>query len=614
MYSASHKLKKLKKRRKRRLFSAVTFLFVIAAGLLIFRTPVFLQNIGEIFKSAGAGLSSTSLPGEPVSDAVLRGTIYDRNFQELAVSYNFFSLYANPAKIDNHAVIAEKLVPVTGSTSEELLASLGEAKRVVQLAGNLDAVQAENIRVLSVEGLFLRESEQRFYPRHTSAVHVVGYTSDGIGLAGMEGRFDLLLQPGKYQSYMVPDLDFQEYSVLGRKGTDLVLTMDIDLQEKIDRYLLDIMAERNADSAMALLLDPWTGRVLSLSSLPSFDANHFWIASEKQRENRVFSQVFSYDLVRPILTRAAAAMQKGVQREPLLPITVAAIDFGLGEEDINRAAVDLSFGESVYGGVLPDKKLAGQVFEHGNDDFISLAQIGVGMASLVNGGWRLTPVFLDSVYDVEKKKSFPLNRQAVFRKLVVSPVQGVVLRRQLLPASEEKGMVAFSGRDIRIIPAGMFSRYIKQDFFGGIIRGDGRTLLLVMAVEQNNLAPFALQEGKKEKKSMDKHGRSLLVDLYLSEQKEKVVVHPGAVDKDNKARFLISRRIDHVPYAAETERVVSEMPSVVGGSLREGLQALSQHNCRVVVKGSGRIISQYPPPRQRLQEGEVCVLSLEASI
>ncbi len=619
MYLSQYKVKKLKKNRKRRVFFVVVglfaFVFVAVFGLLVLRSPVSLQDAGEIIRSAAIGLSASSLPGEAANDVILRGIIYDRNFQELAVSYQFFSLYARPAKISNYVVALQKLVPLLGKTSEELLELLGKPARVVQLADKLVVAQVEAIRALSLEGLFFRESEERFYPGHTAGVHIVGYISGGIGLAGMEGRFDLLLEPGEYLTSMVPEVDFQGYTVLGRMGTDLVLTMDIGLQRKIDRYLLDIMLELNADQAMGMLLDPWTGRVLSLSSLPSFDANRFWEASEQQRENRVFSQVLSYEMVRPILTRVAAVMQKGLQAQSLLPTTVATIDFGLREEEISRLIGKLCFRGPVYErageGVLFGSKLTGHGDEFGNDGLISLAQIGVGVASLINGGWRIAPVFLDSVYDVQENKFFPLSRQAVSRKLVVSPVMGVVLRRHLFSSSEENGMVTFVGRDVRVVPAGMFSNYIQQEFFAGVIRGEGgRSLLLLIAVEQKNLAPFKLQERGKAKKSLKEHGRSLLVDLYLSEHQKKVAVRPLTIDKDNKARFLITGKIQQFPQVTRTKREAVEMPLVIGSSLREGLQALNQYNCRVLIKGSGRIVSQYPLARQRLHEGDECIIQV----
>ena len=614
MYSLSHKMKK---RRKRRLFFTAISLFALVAvgGLLVSKGAVSLQGVRGFVQSVSVGKSSLSLPVEAVEHAAVRGTIYDRNFRELAVSYKFFSLYAGPARISNHLETAEKLAPLTGKSSQELLDLFKKPKRVVRLADNLVPGQAQIIKALSIDGLYIKGFEKRFYPQYSSAAHVVGYVSDGIGLSGMERQFDLLLQAGEYQTSMVSDLDSQGYAVLGGKGTDLVLTLDIGLQKKVDRYLSNIMVERNAEQAMGILLDPRTGRVLSLSSLPSFDGNHFWNASEVQRENRVFSPVLSKELIRPILTRAAAIMKNDIHRELLLPATVAVPDFGLDKDSVSMITKELGFRKPVFGGVLPERKVAGKVYERGDDDLISLAEIGVGLASLVNGGWRIAPVFLDYVYDLEKKKSFSLNQQAVSRRLVVSPVMGVVLRRQLLSSIEENGMVSFTGSNTRVVPAGLFSRYIQQEFFGGLVRGEnGESLLLLIAVEKNNLAPFARQDGEKEKKSLKEHGRSLLADLYIVDKRENVAARPVSRNKDNKERFLISMKMEDVTPVVETERLLLEMPLVVGSSLREGLQALSQHNCRVVVKGSGRIISQYPLPRQRLQEGGECILSLEVNI
>jgi cell division protein FtsI (penicillin-binding protein 3) len=607
MYSASHKLKR---RRKRRLFFRVTFLFVliVVGGVVAAITSFFpLSGVDESVRSAGGVVSSPSLP---VDSAVVRGRIFDRNFQELAVSYKLFSLYASPAKINNHFEVSSILAALTGKSSQDLLDLLRKPKRVIEIADNLDPEQAQKIKELSLDGLYLKGFEERFYPQYATAAHVIGYVSDGMGLAGMERQFDLFLQAGGCQANMVPDVDFQEYTYLGRKGADLILTIDIGLQKKINRYLSVIMAERNADLAMGLLLDPRTAKVLSISSLPSFDGNSFWNASEMQLHNRVFSPVLDKELIRPILVRAAAIMQNDSRRELLLPATVATPDFGLDGDAVNEITQRLGFKKPVYGGALPVRKVTGQTEEYRNDDLISLAQVGVGMASLINGGWRIAPTFLDSVYDLEKKELFSLNSQAIDRKLVVSPVTGVALRRHMLAPIEKNGMVVFTGRSVRDVPAGGSNRYIQQEFFGGLVRGEGgRSLLLLLAVEKNNLTPL-----EKERKSLKEHGRSLLADLYIAEQREqKVAVHPPDIDKENKERFLISRQIeDTTPIIVEKR--LTEMPMVVGSSLREGLQALSRRNCRVVVRGIGRIVSQYPPPGHRLQAGEECIIDLQKNI
>lgn len=615
MYSAH----KLKKRRKRRLFFTVFSLFALlaAGGVLISKAPVSPQGVSEVIQLAGDGLFSPSSPAALINPPLLRGTIYDRNFQELAVSYKLFSLQASPAKISNHIEVAEKLSSLGVKSFQKLLDLLAKPDRVVDLADNLDLAQAENIKSLSIDGLYLRGFEERFFPEHASAVHVTGYISNGIGIAGMERQFDMLLQPGESSAGMAPEVYFQGYTTPGRKGADLVLTIDIGFQKKIDQRLSAIMAEGNADSAMGLLFDPRTGDVLSLSSLPSFDGNYFWNASEEQRKNRVFSPVLSKELIQPILIRAAAIMANGVRRELILPATVATPDFGLDNDALSRVSEELGFLEPVYAAVLPEKETTGRLYEYGNDYLISLAQIGVGMASLINGGWRLTPLFLDSVYDLEKKKSFPLNMQAVTRKLVVSPVMGVVLRRQLFSSTGENGMIAFTGRSVRVVPAGDFSRYIQQEFFGGVVRGEnGQSLLLLIVIEKNNLVPSEAEGEKKEKKTLREHGRSLLADLHLLDQEKKVAVRPVFLDKDkdNKTRFLISRKMENIFPVVDAEKLKSEMPLVIGASLREGLQALSRHKCRVIVKGSGRIISQYPPAWQQLQEGDECILSLDANI
>ena len=62
------------------------------------------------------------------------------------------------------------------------------------LAKDLDENQANQINALNLPGIGCKASEMRFYPGHTAASHVLGFMGDGVGLAGVEGKYDTVLQ------------------------------------------------------------------------------------------------------------------------------------------------------------------------------------------------------------------------------------------------------------------------------------------------------------------------------------------------------------------------------------------------------------------------------------
>ena len=601
------------KRRKRRLFaSGVIMVLLAVAGGVLYRLPVSLQDISRIIQLA-AGKFSLSPADSMSAGDVLRGTIYDRNFNELSVSYQLFSLYVHPAKINNHSDAAEKLADIIGVEKSAVEAQFKQSRRVVELADDLDGDQVKAIENLQLEGIYCTSSEKRFYPEHTAAPHVLGYTVDGVGLSGVERKYDILLQPGEYQPADVPDVDFKGNTVVGKKRTDLILTLDIELQKAIDQQLNRLLREQGAALGMGLLMEPASGRILAFSSQPSFDPNYFWKSEGVARKNTLYSPRFDLNLVRPLLVRAAARIQDGDQFAPLLPKTLAAPDFGLSAEEYADVLNRIKFLQPVLQNLPSDVPL-NDGLSGGEKESVSIMQLGVGLASLINGGWRITPTFVDSVYDQQHGQRFSLKKEAITRIHVVNPAMGVAVRREILThfnGPQKEKLLAFSGKSKRIVPDGTITRYVQQQLFVGMIPREKPTMLLLMALERNTLDP--VPKGGKIG-SLSSVGKTLLTDLYAEAQQEQVAEYPTSGNRDNFARFLISRRVEYTRLPGNVGVNKADMPELVGMSLRKGLQQLNQYKLRITIKGSGRIVSQSPRAGERLGDVERCLLTLESAI
>ena len=602
------------KRRKRRLFLGGTCIALLAAaGGVLYWLPATLQDISRIAQLAVGKFSHSPVDNiTPVQDE-LRGTIYDRNFRELSVSYQLFSLYAHPAKINNPSVTLGRLAEIVGVESDTFEGLIKQSSRVVELADDLDAEQVKAIDQLHLNGVYCKSSEQRFYPEHTAASHVLGYAGEGIGLSGVESKYDVVLQPGEYQQADAPEVDFQGNNVLGQKGTDLILTLDIELQKTIDQQLHKLLHRPDVAAGMALLVDPATGHVLALSSQPSFDPNYFWKSGPASRQNSLYASQFDLGLVRPLLIRTAAKIRDGEQFAPLLPQTVAAPDYGLSEGAFAEIVHDIGFLQPIIEDLPSDVRPNGGDFPD-RDENVSVMQLGVGLASLINGGWRISPSFLDSVYDIESGQRFTLRDDAVRRTHVLTPAMGVVVRRELLSNSSvnhEEDALTLAGESARVVPFGNMSRYVQQQLFVGMIPKKKPKMLLVMALEQGAIGPLQKQQTKA---GLAEVGRPLLNKLYAKSQQEQVAEYPMGKNQDNFARFLISRRVEYTPSSDNICSDSTAMPQVVGMSLRKGLQRLNQHNLRITIQGSGQIVAQSPAPGERLSNVEVCRLTLESNI
>jgi cell division protein FtsI (penicillin-binding protein 3) len=192
-------LKSRKKKKRWLTFSLFLIILLTATGAVLYRCPPSLQVIGRIIQSAVSKILFYSA-GQSPAETVLRGTIYDRSFNELAVSYRLFSLYVHPAELIDLRETATILAPILDQNPEDIESLLAGSQRSLELADGLDEQQAERVNALQLPGVFCRESEVRFYPAHTAASHVLGFMGDSIGLAGVEGRYHAVLAPGVFRA------------------------------------------------------------------------------------------------------------------------------------------------------------------------------------------------------------------------------------------------------------------------------------------------------------------------------------------------------------------------------------------------------------------------------
>ncbi len=141
------------------------------------------------------------------------------------------------------------------------------------------------VNALGLPGLYFRDEEIRIYPHKFLASHVLGgVNSAGNGISGVELSFD-------------EDLS---------KGKNVHLNIDIRIQEALRKSLMKGLTETQAKSVSAVSMDPRTGEVVAMASLPDFDANHYGQATAVQWKNRVLSSVYELGSTFKILTMAQA--------------------------------------------------------------------------------------------------------------------------------------------------------------------------------------------------------------------------------------------------------------------------------------------------------------------
>ncbi len=610
-----------KKTRNRKRKFAVTFIVILlaAAGAGLYRLPPSLLDIGRNIRLAADKFSSHSADVSS-AEPVLRGTVFDRNLNELAVSYQLFSLYIRPAEITDQQEAVRTLSQVTGTKESTLKNRLKKSSGLVKLAENLDEEQVAEVNDMNMAGVFCKEQEERFYPEHETAGDLIGYTEEGIGLAGVEAAFDTVLQHGEFRSASLQEIDFQGHSVLGTSKLDLVLTIDLETQKKVEEQLRNYLKKGGATKGLAIVINAKTGAIIAWAGQPSFNPNYFWQEPEKTQAG-MFRETVDSELYRRLMVRGAAVLKSGEQAQKLLPVTIAAHDYNLQKNEIMQFEQHINLHDSLSCSLPVCAKTKSQNNEtdqnvSGADDVIAL-QLITAVASMVNGGWKFTPYILDSLYETSldrfysRSREFDTNR----RRRNLSPSMGILLRRNLLETNQaaSKDFFLYTESVSRIVTQGAMSRYIIQDMMIGAMPAKSPEMITLMVTQQDHLNPKPKGVEKGVKKLADL-GRKIIPSVYSLAKQQVQRDYPSSRDFSNYNRFLISRRIDFQGDNPASDQKGPVMPLVTGLSLRKGLQRINPYNVQVRVEGSGRIVTQQPEPGKSLHGVGECVLVLESEI
>lgn len=261
-------------------------LIIVLLFLIIFLKVFYIQVISyQKLYSMEDDLISRELP-----IVAERGKILDRNGNVLATNITTSSIMLIPSQIKDKEKTAEILSSIIDVSYDEMLKHVNKnvsIERIQKKGRNLDSETADKIAKYNLKGVYLIKESKRYYPYDNLLSHVLGFTgSDNIGLSGVELLYDSYLagEDGyiKYYSDAKGNrLEMSEVYEESSKGMDITLTIDIDIQKSIERELSNINDMFNPDGAWALAMNPSTGEILGMASIPSFNPNKYQNYSEE---------------------------------------------------------------------------------------------------------------------------------------------------------------------------------------------------------------------------------------------------------------------------------------------------------------------------------------------
>jgi len=251
-------------------------LLLIAVILKVFYIQVFQY---QKLNSLANDLWQRNLPITPD-----RGLILDRNGKVLASNITTTSLYLVPNQIKNKEEVAKTLSEILEVPYDEMYKHVSKRtsiERVHPEGRQLSFEIADKINSYNYDGIYLLKEAKRYYPYNDLLSHVLGYVGiDNQGLSGLELKYneELTGTSGSIKYYSDAKgnrLNKAEEYKEAISGNNVYLTIDLDLQQSVERELDNAVAKYNPEHALAIAINPKTGEILAMASRPSYNPNEY---------------------------------------------------------------------------------------------------------------------------------------------------------------------------------------------------------------------------------------------------------------------------------------------------------------------------------------------------
>ncbi|MFW5694393.1 MAG: penicillin-binding protein [Alkalispirochaeta sp.] len=282
-------------RRSHRL-NIVGMVILLATALVVARYAMIMIP--------GSDRSSSARPAE-----IERGPILDRRGRVLAIQTRLDTVTAWKPEIEDVDATAATLSDILDLSERELAGRLSTADGFVVVQRTITPSQSDRIRSElqsgNLSGIRLEADTGRSYPEREAAAPIIGFTGvDNVGLAGIEYMFSSELMPDPSTNTSL------EQSLA--MGNQVFLTLDLAIQSAADELAGNLLQEHQADSVMIVVGNVKNGQLLAVSSVPSFDPNHFRDYTSEEQSNRFVSRIYEPGSVFKVFSIAGFLELEGI--------------------------------------------------------------------------------------------------------------------------------------------------------------------------------------------------------------------------------------------------------------------------------------------------------------
>lgn len=598
-----------------------------------------------------------------------RGVIYDRNRFELAMTIEMESIFAQTREIKNIQQASDRLGPLLALDQTRLSGLLKQPKPFVYLKRRATPDECAAVRAQSIEGVAFTKEAQRFYPYRDLASHVIGFVGmDPKGLEGLERQYDSYLKsPYLYEPSVRDALGRALYlndmeSIQENEGLSLVLTLDKNIQYVTEKELKKGVIKSQAKGGVAIVLNPKSGEILALANYPAYNLNAFREVPPGFRRNQGLTDTFEPGSTFKTFLLAAALEEKKFTPNDMIFCENGAYRVGnhvihdvhphgwLSVQDVIKVSSNIgatkigkklgpktfytyikNFGFGKETGIDLPGEVGGVVWSHhrwgeieaanicfGQGLTVTGIQLACALGAIANDGRLMKPYLVRQILDQKGHPVKEFSPRPV--RQVLSPETARLMRRLLSRVTEPGGtatQAAVEGMAVggKTGTAQKVSsetrRYAPGKYmstFMGFLPAEDPSLVILVIVDE----PKGVHYGGVVCAPVFKGIAEQTLSTWGVRRPAQDVPYEAPPEKPDMTPWIMAQKAkEEEPLSSSDLRNKRIMPDVRGMSMRKVLDVMKTYEVPVILKGSGKAVTQWPLPGTVLSQRNRCQIQFQ---
>tara|TARA_B100000700_G_C15062948_1_gene867189 strand:- start:3137 stop:5095 length:1959 start_codon:yes stop_codon:yes gene_type:complete len=600
--------------------------------------------------------------GTKVELSAVRGSVTDRNNNDLASNVVHYSFGIHPKKIENREKLINAFSKATGRQKNYYIERFDRQDSFVFLDRNLRYKIAEPLLGLKDKGLISNRHGYRYYPQKRIASQILGFTNvDNDGIEGIEKQFNKHLK-GK-NGWIVLQTDGKGRSRRNNSyprmapvdGSDIQLTIDLSYQAILQNELQKQIKRTGAKGAMGIIIEPSTGKILAISSLPDFDPNEAATFPPETFRNRVVTDQFEPGSTFKLVSATAALSRKLVGKDEEFNCGNGFYEFrGQRIEDWDKFG-QLSFPQIIQNssnvGIIKISEKVGKknLYDFGRKygfgalsgisfpgeakgvmkrtekwSKISIAEISIGYevsvtclqlalaySAVANGGFLMKPHIVEKIIHPTGRINYQAEPQVVRRVASKEVMKDLTDMLELVVSKGTGAKANIQGWNVAG-KTGTAKKYVDGSYsnqrfiasFAGFFPAHNPHMASVIILDEPKEG-FHWGSG-----SSAPVFKSVIKKIIQGN--DSILIHKPIQSKDlllAKGALKTKKPITNPPLLATTGNWVV-VPDVRGRSLRNATSLLRKAGLKVMPKGSGTVVWQNPSPGKKVKAFSSCSIGL----